>query len=93
MTGSFQNDMTNIRSRDDVFTLMVHLGYLGYDSVEKCVFIPNEEVREEFVLAVTKGKHMELARLIKNSDWLLERTLNMDERAVEKAIGEAHKID
>lgn len=70
MTGSFQNDMTNIKSKDDVLTLMVHLGYLAYDSNEKSVFIPNEEVREEFVLSVTKGKHTELARLIKNSDRL-----------------------
>ena len=64
MTGSFQNDMTNIKCKDDVLTLMVHLGYLAYDSKEKAVFIPNEEVREEFVLAVTKGRHTELARLI-----------------------------
>lgn len=63
-----------------------------YDSKEDAVFIPNEEVREEFVLAVTKGKHVELAKLIQNSDRLLEQTLNMDERAVEKAIGEAYKV-
>lgn len=37
MTGSFQNDMTNIKSKDDVLTLMVHLGYLAYDSKEKAV--------------------------------------------------------
>lgn len=92
LTGSFQNDMTNIKSKDDVLTLMVHLGYLAYDSKEGTVFIPNEEVREEFVLAVTKGKHAELAKLIQNSDRLLEQTLNMDERAVEKAIEEAHKV-
>lgn len=82
MTGLFQNDMTNIKSKDDVLTLMVHLGYLAYDSKEKAVFIPNEEVREEFVLAVTKGRHTELAKLIQNSDRLLEQTLSMDERAV-----------
>lgn len=92
LTGSFQNDMTNIKSKDDVLTLMVHLGYLAYDLKEGTVFIPNEEVREEFVLAVTKGKHAELAKLIQNSDRLLEQTLSMDERAVEKAIEEAHKV-
>ena len=41
MTGSFQNDMTNIKCKDDVLTLMVHLGYLAYDSKEKAVFITN----------------------------------------------------
>lgn len=29
--GSFQNDMTSLRSKDDVLTLFVHLGYLAYD--------------------------------------------------------------
>lgn len=51
-TGTFQNDMTSIHSRDDVLTLLVHLGYLAHDSTEKSVFIPNEEVRQEFIRAV-----------------------------------------
>ena len=50
--GTFQNDMTSISSRDDIFTLFVHLGYLAYDFNNKEVFIPNEEVRGEFVRAV-----------------------------------------
>ena len=53
---AFQNDMTTIRSRDDVLTLLVHLGYLSYDIDSKSVYIPNEEVREEFIRAVTTGK-------------------------------------
>lgn len=92
LTGSFQNDMTNIESKDDVLTLLIHLGYLAYDTEEEAAFIPNEEVRQEFVLAVTKGRHKELAKLVQNSDWLLERTLCMDEKAVETAIEEAHKV-
>ncbi|MDO4555925.1 MAG: AAA family ATPase [Lachnospiraceae bacterium] len=74
--GSFQNDMTNIRVKDDVLTLLVHLGYLGYDADSETVFIPNEEVRQEFLLAVTMGGHKEIARMIQNSDILLEETLN-----------------
>ncbi len=92
MTGSFQNDMTNIECKDDVLTLMVHLGYLAYDAAEEAVFIPNEEVRQEFVLAVTKGRHKELAKLIQNSDQLLLQTLNGNEAAVERVIEEAHKV-
>ena len=62
---------------------MVHLGYLAYDAKEEAVFIPNEEVRQEFILAVTKGQHKELAKLIRNSERLLEQTLNMNEKMVE----------
>lgn len=92
MTGSFQNVLTSIGSKDDVLTLLVHLGYLAYDAKEEKVFIPNEEVRQEFVLAVSRSHHREVAKLIRNSDELLELTLAMDEKAVENAIKEAHKM-
>ena len=48
-TGSFTNDMTTFRTKDDVFTLLVHLGYLAYDGKNKCVYIPNNEIRTEYV--------------------------------------------
>lgn len=57
--GTFQNDMTTIKSRDDVLTLLVHLGYLAYDSAKSSVYIPNEEVKKEFIRALTVGRHME----------------------------------
>lgn len=41
---TFQNDMTTFASRDDVLTLLVHLGYLAYDEVAEEVFIPNQEI-------------------------------------------------
>lgn len=88
---TFQNDMTTVKSKDDVLTLLVHLGYLVYDIGSKSVYIPNEEVREEFVRAVMTGRHTEIAKLIRNSEELLEATLNMDEDAVATAIEEAHK--
>lgn len=89
--GTFQNDMTTMKSKDDVLTLLVHLGYLAYDAKARTVFIPNEEVRQEFVRAVTTGKHTEMAKLIRNSEHLLEATLNGDEEAVAAAMEEAHK--
>ncbi len=89
--GTFQNDMTTIQRKDDVLTLLVHLGYLAYDANAKSVFIPNEEVKQEFVRAVTTGRHQEIAKLIRNSDFLLEQTLNMDEDAVASAIEEVHR--
>lgn len=90
--GSFQNDMTTIKVKDDVLTLLVHLGYLAYDSEEKCVFIPNEEVRQEFLLAITAGKHTEVARLIQNSDYLLEQTLAGNEELAASAVEKAHSL-
>ena len=51
-TRTFQNDISSIKSKDDILTLLVHLGYLAYDSVEKEVYIPNQEVADEFKNAV-----------------------------------------
>lgn len=89
--GTFQNDMTTIKSKDDVLTLLVHLGYLAYDSAKSSVYIPNEEVKKEFIRALTVGKHTEIAKLIRSSDQLLEATLNMEEEKVAKFIEEFHK--
>lgn len=89
-TGTFQNDMTSIKSRDDVLTLLVHLGYLSYDSVDRCVSIPNEEVRQEFIRVIKTGKYSEVAKLILESERLLRDTLSMDEEKVANAIEKAH---
>lgn len=88
--GSFQNDMTSIKCRDDVLTLLVHLGYLAYDETRGSVPIPNEEVRQEFVRAVKGGKRRELSKLIRNSDQLLQDTLDGKADHVAKAIEKAH---
>ena len=51
-TKGFSNDLTTFHGRDDVLTLLIHLGYLAYDEITKKARIPNEEVRLEFVRAV-----------------------------------------
>jgi len=89
-TLSFQNDMVNIKSKDDVFTLLIHLGYLAYNSENKTVRIPNEEIRDEFKTSLKNGSHKDLAKLIKESDYLLECTLEGNEAEVAEAIETAH---
>ena len=49
---TYENDMTSFKSKDDVLTMLIHLGYLAYDSRKREVYLPNEEVREAFVQAV-----------------------------------------
>lgn len=51
-TRKFQNDMTTFSSKDDVLTLLVHLGYLTFDETSDEVFIPNQEIAQEFLNAV-----------------------------------------
>lgn len=52
---TFQNDMTTFQTKEDVLTLLVHLGYLTYDRKTSEVFIPNQEIEQEFVRAIKTG--------------------------------------
>ncbi len=89
-TGTFQNDMTSFKSWDDILTLLIHLGYLAYDETVKAAFIPNEEVRIEFVRAVRNSGRPELFKLLSTSDELLEAAFRMDEDTVAQKVQEIH---
>ena len=89
-TETFQNDMVTFRNKEDVISLLIHLGYLAYDVETGEVFIPNMEIQAEFVRAMQDKKWSEVIEAVKASDNLLEATLNMDAEAVAKAIDKAH---
>lgn len=89
-TGSFQNDMTTFNSADDVMTLLIHLGYLGYNLEKKEVFIPNHEVMMEFVTATTVSRWSEIINSVKVSGQLLRDTWNSQEDKVAQEIERAH---
>ena len=48
-TTEFRNDMRIIRSKNDVLTVLIHLGYLAYDEKEQECYIPNKEIRGLFL--------------------------------------------
>ena len=89
-TQKFQNDLTSVKSRDDIMTLLVHLGYLAYDGDTGEVFIPNQEVAGEFENAIEDGGWDEIARAIRESEELLSATLRGDSDAVAKGIDRIH---
>lgn len=91
-TGTFQNDLTNLRSRDDVMVLLIHLGYLAYDGETERVYIPNEEIRQEFFLALKYSGHGEIVKLVRESDELLRAVMNLDGETVADAIEKVHSI-
>ena len=89
-TGSFSNDMTTFHSEDDVLTLLIHLGYLGYVFSHKSVFIPNNEIRGEFVNAVSVSQWGEVSKALKNSADLLNAIWRKDEEKVAVYMEQAH---
>lgn len=89
-THSFQNDMHTFKTKDDVLTLLIHLGYLAYDSCSKEVFIPNKEVMEEFENAMSVGGWPEVMGVLKASNQLLEDTLSCHAESVAEELDQAH---
>ena len=74
-TRSFRNDMRNFSVKDDVLTLLIHLGYLAYDEVTGQARIPNEEIRQEFARVVRDVRRDDTIRRIRESDQLLYNTV------------------
>lgn len=86
----FQNDMASFKSKDDILTLLVHLGYLSYDEENQKVFIPNEEVKSEYVNAIEDDGWTYVMDAIRASDELLQASWNMDEEKVAEGIEAVH---
>ncbi len=89
-THSFCNDMQNFKTKDDVLTLLIHLGYLAYDLEEQRAFIPNKEISWEFENAMSVGGWTEVMRVLKASERLLEDTLRCDGERVAAGLDLAH---
>ena len=89
-TLKFQNDMNVIRSRNDVLTVLIHLGYLAYDDEKRLCYIPNKEVGDEFLNAVEDTSWTRIVDTITASQRLLDATIAGNAQAVERAIDLAH---
>ncbi len=89
-TTKFQNDMSMIRSHDDVLTVLIHLGYLSFDWRRKECYIPNYEVAGEMENAVEETNWTNVVNALRKSELLLQATLNGDSEAVACGVDAAH---
>jgi len=87
---SFQNDISEIHSRDEVLTVLIHLGYVGYDWRSDECYIPNREVGGEMVNAVKANRWQHVADALQQSDQLLRATLDGDAKTVARLVETAH---
>ena len=86
----FQNDMSVIESKDDVLTVLIHLGYLSYDRTKMECYIPNKEVAGEMVNAIEDNNWAGVVTALQASEELLQATLDGDEEAVARGVDAAH---
>lgn len=86
----YQNDMTTFHDRDDVLTLLIHLGYLGYDDRTQEVFIPNREILDEFKTSTKSSEWTDTIQSFKRSQELLNATWNCEEEKVAELMEMFH---
>ena len=79
-----------IESKDDVLTVLIHLGYLSFDRNKSECYIPNKEVAGEMVNAIEDNNWTEVVKALSASEQLLQATLDGDEEAVARGVDAAH---
>lgn len=85
-TLGFANDLVTFRNRDDLLTLLIHLGYLAYHEDTQSVHIPNEEIRKEFAKTIRQVKKDETIKRVQESDRLIYDTVHLNADAVATQI-------
>lgn len=87
----FSNDMHKVECKDDVLTLLCHLGYLSYNNETKCASIPNYEVRQEFETAIADTSWQEVTNALQQSERLMSCLLNDEADEVATCVAEVHE--
>lgn len=90
-TEKFANDMTTFSGKDDILTLLIHLGYLTYDLNQYSARIPNREVAQEYRNSIEDIGWDEVVRSVDNSRRLLEALWKADGKTVAEGIDRAHQ--
>lgn len=89
--GRYMNTMTSFTSKNDLFTYLIHLGYLTYNEEERTCRIPNKEVRQEWFYAIEAEEGYETTnQIIEASKALLKAAVSGDEEAVARALDISH---
>ena len=89
--GTFRNDLSDIASKDEALTALIHLGYLGYDAEDLSAYVPNYEVASAYDMALRKSGWSEVAKMISRCDEVLKATIRKDAERVAEIIELAHE--
>ena len=91
---NFQNDMVTIKDKNDVFSLLVCLGYLGCSETKsqfrKVAYVPNTEIKAVLMDIVREQNWYERMETIKRSENLLKAIIELDGTTVATIIQELH---
>ena len=88
---SFANTLSDITSKDKLFTYLMHTGFLAYNPDKKTCRMPNLETQDIWGNALENTESFKvLGEFIKNSERLLKATLAKDGETVANALEVLH---
>jgi hypothetical protein len=91
---NFQNDMVTLKDKNDVFSLLVCLGYLGCSETKnqfrKVAYVPNAEIKAVLLDIVREQNWYERIETIKRSENLLKAIKELDGTTVATIIQDIH---
>ena len=90
---TFQNDMVSIKTKDDIFSLLVCLGYLGCvdDGGDyRLAYVPNKEIRTALSSIVKAQPWFNSMPIIERSQSLFDAITTLDNDKTAKIITEIH---
>ena len=90
---SFNNDMTSIENKDQVFSLLVCLGYLGCSEEGdflRSAYMPNREIRSALSSIVRKQPWFNSMPVIERSEKLFQAIRSLDAATTAEIVGGIH---
>ena len=91
---NFQNDMVTLKDKNDVFSLLVCLGYLGCSETKnqyrKVAYVPNAEIKAVLMDIVREQNWYGRMETIKRSENLLKAVKELDGSTVATIIQDIH---
>ncbi|MBQ8706871.1 MAG: AAA family ATPase [Succinivibrionaceae bacterium] len=90
---TFQNDMVSIENKDDIFSLLVCLGYLGCvddGGDDRLAFVPNKEIKTALSSLVKAQPWFNSMTIIKRSVSLFDAITALDGNMAAEIITEIH---
>ncbi len=92
---TFQNDMTSLDNKDQVFSLLICLGYLGCREfpnagTERYAYVPNREIRETLIDIVREQPWYNAMPIIQRSEKLFQAIRSLDAETTAEIVGGIH---
>lgn len=85
-----RNDMVTFHNKDQIITILIHLGYFAYDAELQEAYVPNKEIREIFYQYMENSQGDSLSEFLRYSKAALEAVLRADSERVAELVQKVH---